>query len=150
MPDPLSPLPAGPADPDGPVPIRPHDARPTADARRIARWDRIGLGIRLAYGTGRADAIRVWLALGRQLARDRALDEAGMLARTLTLLLRTAEDPALPWAWRHACLDHVARPWARLRTLGRSSGGPGGATADAWQWRIAAAGERLGLPGAVA
>jgi hypothetical protein len=117
-----------------------HDAH----ARRIERWERIGLGIRLAYNPGRAEVVRLWLATGRQLSRDGGLQEVPMLARSLQRLLQTAEDPALPWTWRHVCLEHVARPWARLQFLlaGRADGLLGHVAA-----RIALAGDALGLPG---
>jgi hypothetical protein len=115
-----------------------------AHARRIERWERIGLGIRLAYNPGRADGVRLWLATGRQLSRDGGLREVPMLARSLERLLQTAEDPALPWTWRHVCLEHVARPWARLQCLlaGRADALLGQVAA-----RIALAGDALGLPG---
>jgi hypothetical protein len=124
----------------GRAPCAEHDAH----ARRLERWERIGLGIRLAYNPGRADVVRLWLATGRQLSRDGRLPEVPMLARSLQRLLQTAEDPALPWPWRHVCLEHVARPWARLQFLlaGRADALLGHVAA-----RIALAGDALGLPG---
>lgn len=115
-----------------------------ARARCIERWERIGLGIRLAYNPGRPDVVRLWLATGRQLSRDGGLQEVPMLARSLERLLQTAEDPALPWSWRHVCLEHVARPWARLQYLlaGRADALLGHVAA-----RITLAGDALGLPG---
>ena len=35
----------------------------------------------------------------------------------LTVLLQTAQDEALPWAWRAVCLEHTTLPLARLTTL---------------------------------
>jgi hypothetical protein len=150
--DPVPPLPRSPEPasdplrlagghaPGGRSPSIDHDTR----ARRIERWERIGLGIRLAYNPGRADVVRLWLATGRQLSRDGGMQEIPMLARSLQRLLQTAEDPALPWAWRHVCLDHVARPWARLQFL---LAGQADALLGHVAARIALAGDALGLPG---
>lgn len=85
--------------------------------QRIARWQRIGLGIRLAYNPDRADVLRLWIALGGQLARGGDVDELLLWRHALRLLLQTASDEALPWRWRAACLDHTVRPLARLTTL---------------------------------
>ena len=83
----------------------------------LERWQRIGLGIRLAYNPARPDVLRVWLELGARLVRQGRLDEPTALRRTLRLLMQTAHDDALPWAWRSACLDHTARPLARLTSV---------------------------------
>lgn len=122
--------------------------RSPIDDRRLDRWRRIGLGIRLAYNPSRAEVIRLWLAAGRQLARDRVIDERTMLTRTLGLLLTTAEDPALPWGWRILCLDHVVRPGARLQTLAREAGHPPGTGLEPWLTRLAQAEARIGVHGA--
>ena len=80
----------------------------------LERWQRIGLGIRLAYNPARPDVLRVWLGLGARLVRQGRLDEPTALRRTLRLLMQTAHDDALPWVWRSACLEHTAMPVARL------------------------------------
>ena len=80
----------------------------------LERWQRIGLGIRLAYNPARPDVLRVWLELGARLVRQGRLDEPTALRRTLRLLMQTAHDDALPWVWRSACLEHTAMPVARL------------------------------------
>ncbi len=83
------------------------------------RWERIGLGIRLAYNPFRPEVVRYWVQLGPRLADAGVLDETTMLQRTLRLLLQVAHDEALPWFWRSVCLEHTARPLARLATLVR-------------------------------
>lgn len=88
--------------------------------RRVERWQRIGLGIRLAYNPDRADVLRSWIALGIQLARARDVDEPLLWRHAFRLLLQTACDEALNWRWRAACLEHTAWPMARLTTLLRT------------------------------
>ncbi len=85
--------------------------------QRVARWQRIGLGIRLSYNPDRADILRLWIALGSRLVRAGDVDEPLLWRYALRLLLQTASDETLPWRWRAACLDHTARPVARLTTL---------------------------------
>jgi hypothetical protein len=116
-----------------------------AARRRIERWQRIGLGIRLAYNAQRADVVRLWLGLGRQLARDGCADEGALLTHALRLLLQTAADPALPWVWRHVCLEHTARPLSRLTTL-RAGTDPAG-VAD-WHASVRCLHDRLEPAGA--
>ncbi len=81
------------------------------------RWERIGLGIRLAYNPENPAVIRCWLGLGARLATDGGAAEVALLQRTLRLLLQTAHDESLPWFWRSVCLEHTARPLSRLTTL---------------------------------
>jgi len=88
-----------------------------AAAARLERWQRIGLGIRLAYNPGKPEVLRCWLGLGTRLAAEGAICEAMLLQRTLRLLMQTAHDEALPWFWRSVCLEHTARPLARITTL---------------------------------
>ncbi len=89
----------------------------SAGTVRRERWERIGLGIRLAYNPSRPEVLRCWLALGTRLAAEGAIDEHTMLQRSLRLLLQTAQDEALPWFWRSVCLEHSTRPLARITTL---------------------------------
>jgi hypothetical protein len=81
------------------------------------RWERIGLGIRLAYNPQQPAVIRCWLGIGARLVSAGGADEAALLQRTLRLLLQTAHDESLPWFWRSVCLEHTARPLSRLTTL---------------------------------
>ncbi len=81
------------------------------------RWERIGLGIRLAYNPEQPAVIRCWLGIGGQLAGDGGSAELALLQRSLRLLMQTAHDEALPWYWRSVCLEHTARPLSRLTTL---------------------------------
>ena len=81
------------------------------------RWERVGLGIRLAYNPQQPAVIRCWLGIGAQLAADGGAAELVLLQRSLRLLMQTAHDEALPWYWRSVCLEHTARPLSRLTTL---------------------------------
>lgn len=83
----------------------------------LARWERLGLGIRCAYNPGQPAVIRHWLALGLKLAQGGVAPEMPLLRRSLRLLLQTAQDEALPWFWRSVCLEHTAWPAARLVSL---------------------------------
>ena len=89
------------------------------EAWQQERWQRIALGIRLAYNPFKPEVIRYWVDLGARLADEGVLDETRMLRRTLRVLLQVARDEALPAAWRRACLEHTARPLARLTSLAR-------------------------------
>lgn len=102
-----------------------------ADRRALLdRWDRIGLGVRLAYNPVRPQAIRAFLHAGRGLAASGARAELDVQVRTLAVLLDTALDPALPLPWRSACLEHACLPLARLVSLARRTG-----RVDAGVWR---------------
>jgi hypothetical protein len=81
------------------------------------RWQRIGLGIRLAYNPQQPAAIRCWLGIGAKLGADGSAAELALLQKSLRLLMQSAHDEALPWYWRSVCLEHTARPLARLTTL---------------------------------
>lgn len=81
------------------------------------RWDRIGIGIRCAYNPWLAPVILHYLEAGRRLVAAGAMDEVSVQRRMLAVLLQTADDEALPWPWRAACLEHTVRPRARLATL---------------------------------
>jgi hypothetical protein len=91
-----------------------HDVGATALGQR---WQRIGLGIRLAYNPQQPAAIRCWLGIGARLASGGGAAEVALLQRTLRLLMQTAHDESLPWYWRSVCLEHTARPLSRLTTL---------------------------------
>lgn len=83
----------------------------------LIRWERIALGIRLAYNPQAVGAIRVYLGLGQKLVRQGLLADAPAQRRMLRLLLQTAADPLLPGYWRSVCLELSVRPLARLRHL---------------------------------
>jgi hypothetical protein len=105
-----------------------------ADRRALLdRWDRIGLGVRLAYNPTRPQAIRAFLHAGRCLAASGARAELDVQARTLAVLLDTALDPGLPLPWRSACLEHACLPFARLISLARRTGR---VDTGVWQRRI--------------
>jgi hypothetical protein len=108
-------------------------ARRPLDTGQLAcldRWDRIGLGVRLAYNPDCPQAIRAFLHAGRRLAASGARTELEVQVRTLAVLLDTALDPALPRPWRSACLEHACLPLARIDSLARRTG-----RVDAGEWR---------------
>jgi len=82
-----------------------------------ARWERIGLGVRCAYNPARPEVLHHYVQAARRLSRLQPEQEARIQRRMLELLLRTAEDEALPWMWRAMCLEHLAWPLARLTSL---------------------------------
>jgi hypothetical protein len=82
-----------------------------------ARWERIGLGVRCAYNPARPEVLQHYVQGARLLSRLQPQREAHIQRRMLELLLRTAEDEALPWTWRAVCLEHLAWPLARLTSL---------------------------------
>jgi hypothetical protein len=99
--------------------------RPRLDAdqrRLLQRWDRIGLGVRLAYHPASTQGIRAFLHAGRCLVAAGVRGELEVQVRTLGVLLDTARDPALPITWRRACVEHARLPLARLVTIGRRTG----------------------------
>jgi hypothetical protein len=83
----------------------------------LRHWDRIGIGVRCAYNPFCACGLRAYLQVARQVIAAGARAEVQVHQRTLSVLLQTARDAALPWHWRSVCLDHAAMPLARLRTL---------------------------------
>ncbi|MBN8506361.1 MAG: hypothetical protein J0L58_17995 [Burkholderiales bacterium] len=114
-----------------------------SDSKALAleRWQRIALGLRLAYNPWKPAVIAIWLGLGRRLALEGAMHESDMLQRSLRLLLQTASDPALPWLWRSACLEHSVRPLARWRSLVQTQDP---LSALLWEQRFERAGQCLG------
>jgi len=123
--------------PSGPA-HRAADGRPAAGA--LLRWDRIGLGVRLGYNPWHPPAIRSYLHAGRELVRAGTLPDEAVQRRTLSLLLRTAEDAALPWGWRVACHEHLVFPLAKLRSLVQPGATPDLATIEE---RVEEVGRRL-------
>lgn len=89
-----------------------------AQAAALLRlWDRIGIGVRCGYNPYCACAVRHYLEAGRRVAASGARTETQVHQRMLTVLLQTARDEALPWAWRAVCLEHTTLPLARLTSL---------------------------------
>lgn len=117
--------------------IRPAEG---GDTLARQRWERIGLGVRLAYNPWHPGAIRCYLQAGAQLARGAPTDELKVQQRMLRLLLQTAADEALPWCWRSACHEYAVFPLARLATLWRRGLAP---HPQAWQQRADALACRL-------
>jgi hypothetical protein len=109
---------------------RPPAPLDAAQRALLERWDRIGLGVRLAYNPARPQAIRAYLHAGRLLAASGARSELEVQVRTLAVLLEAALDPTLPRPWRSACLEHACLPLARIVSLARRTG-----RVDAAAWR---------------
>jgi hypothetical protein len=124
---------------------------PTPTSAAIARalehrWERIGLGVRCAYNADAPEVLQRYVQAGRALSRLQPMQEMHVQRRMLELLLRTAADEALHWAWRAACLEHTAWPRARLARLIASSDGQADVGTAALDARIQQAWQRLGLP----
>jgi hypothetical protein len=125
--------------------------QPAAHARppcpRQQRWDRIGLGIRLAYNPWHTPAIRCYLDVGGQLVQAGVRGKREVQERMLTVLLQAASDPGLPWRWRSACHEHTVWPLARLATRWRL--GERSIDVAQWQARVDTVGQALlrALPG---
>lgn len=113
---------------------------PANNRLALQRWQRIALGLRLAYNPWKPSVIALWLRLGRRLCGAGLLDERDMLQRSLRLLWQCAEDPALPWEWRRECWEHAVRPMARYAVL-HAGQDPLGVLL--WERRLALTGERL-------
>lgn len=100
--------------------MKPTQATPGPQAEAatlLRRWDRIGIGVRCGYNPFCACAVRYYLDAGRRVAASGVHPEAQVHQRMLTVLLQTARDEALPWAWRAVCLENTTLPLARLTSL---------------------------------
>jgi hypothetical protein len=97
---------------------------PTLDVppQALEHWQRLALGIRLAYEPQQPVIVRRYLALGHLLVQQGLLTSRRAWPRMLELLLQTAVDEALPWFWRNVCLEHSAMPLARCAYLHRRGG----------------------------
>lgn len=107
----------------------------TAASHALQRWQRVGLRVRLGFNTGKPCAIGCYIGVGRRLARHGLMTELEAEQRMYRLLLQTATDLALPWAWRQHCLSHAVHPLARLTTL--LAGEPFTVTALHARWELA-------------
>lgn len=113
---------------------RPMRSRRDDRAWQRERWERIGLGVRLAYNPDKVEVMRYWLALGERLVAEGVLEPLPMWRRSLRLLLQVAGDEGLPLGWRRVALDHAARPAVRLAALlARSDPAQAAAVRAAWQ-----------------
>lgn len=88
-----------------------------AGVSALRRWQRMSLGVRLAYHPGKPCFIGCYLVVGRKLVQHGLLPELATEQRMYRLLLQTATDLALPPAWRQHCLSHALQPLQRLTTL---------------------------------
>lgn len=90
-------------------------------ARRLSeqrmRWERMHIAIRCGLYADQPALLRAYLGLGTWLLRQGVIGEIDAHERMLELLVTTSRDTALPWFWRHMCLEYAARPMARLQCL---------------------------------
>jgi hypothetical protein len=112
----------------------------------LERWQRLALGIRLAYDPQQPALIRRYLALGHLLVQQGLLPARQAWPRMLELLLQTAGDEAVPWFWRNVCLEHTAMPLARCAYMQRRGVLD---TVPRWQARVDAARAALSTPARV-
>lgn len=101
---------------------QPMQAALSREAFLRQRWDRIGLGVRLAYNSWQPGVIRCYLQAGSLLVRSGAMPELTTQQRMLQLLLQTAADPSLPWAWPSACHEYMVFPPTRTSRFRRVAG----------------------------
>ncbi len=87
------------------------------DRMLLERWERLTLVVRCGLTVDQPNRIRLFLASGQRLTQERIARPVPMYLRMLLTLIRTAEDEALPLAWRQLCSEHFDLPLARLRTL---------------------------------
>lgn len=80
-------------------------------------WHWLGFRIRCALLPDEPRLLELHWAQGRQLVEHGRLCPWRMSLTTLTLLMDTACDTALPWHWRSVCLDHAYRSLYALQHL---------------------------------
>ncbi|WP_437881779.1 FagA protein [Pseudomonas sp. LRF_L74] len=80
-------------------------------------WHWQGFRIRCALLPDEPRLLEVHWAHGRALIEYGQISPWQMAASTLTLLLDSACDPALPWHWRSLCLDNAYLPLQALQHL---------------------------------
>lgn len=78
------------------------------------RFERAQLRVRCALHPDRPALVRHYLALGAYVASRGVMPACTVQRRMLDVLLRTAQDEALPWFWRSVCLEHACQPLARV------------------------------------
>jgi hypothetical protein len=81
------------------------------------RFDRAQLRVRCGLDPDRPALVRHYLALGAYVASRGVMPACAVQRRMLDVLLRTAQDEALPWFWRSVCLEHACQPLARVTSL---------------------------------
>ncbi|MBA3597299.1 MAG: hypothetical protein H0W40_07970 [Methylibium sp.] len=86
----------------------------TEAAALLDLWQRLQMRIRCGLAVRATDHLRLYLHIGRRIARRGLASPVAVQLRLLNTLLRTAQDDALPWAWRSACLRHAQEPLALL------------------------------------
>lgn len=87
------------------------------DRALLRRWERLSVAVRCALNADEANAIRLYIASGQRLLNEGIGTPLVIYQRMLHTLLRTADDDALPMAWRLTCAEHFDVPIARLKSL---------------------------------
>lgn len=100
-----------------------------------ARWRSTGLRIRCALCPDEPRLLVRYLNEARQLAERQGASPWRIFEACLDLLLRSAEDRALPAHWRAQCLDYAYLPLQELRHHARSCALQ--RRLRALQWRLA-------------
>lgn len=90
---------------------------PCAAAELMSRWQRVQTFVRCGLSVCAEDYVRLYLLIGHRVARLGLRPPMAVQRQMLGTLLRTAEDEALPWSHRSACLEQSALPAACLRVL---------------------------------
>lgn len=89
-----------------------------ADAAALLdRWHRVQMRVRCGLALRAADHVRLYLHMGRRIARRGIASPVAVQLRLLGTLLHAGQDEALPWAWRSACLRLAQEPLVLLRGL---------------------------------
>lgn len=83
----------------------------------LAHWHKLGMQLRLALHPDEPRLIAAYLHAGEHLIAPHGEPPWPVHDRMLRLLLATAGDTLLPFAWRLTCLDACCRPLGALGKL---------------------------------
>ncbi|MDM0115731.1 hypothetical protein QTI66_26510 [Variovorax sp. J22R133] len=86
-------------------------------AMYLRRWNQLQMHVRCGLCAHHPDCVRMYVDMGSKVAISGIQPAARVHARTLHTLVRTAQDEALPWAWRTLCLESVGLPLAQLTSI---------------------------------
>ncbi|MGH1357413.1 MAG: hypothetical protein ACRBC3_01485 [Burkholderiaceae bacterium] len=87
------------------------------DRLLLERWERLTLTVRCGLFANEPNRIRLFILSGQRLLQEGIGKPVPMYLRILQTLIKSAEDQALPVAWRHLCAEHFDLPLARLQSL---------------------------------
>lgn len=92
-------------------------ALPALTGQDWQAWLRLGMWVRLALYPNHPDAVRQYMLAGLALSERWPQTAWEVHDRMFSLLLDTADDEALPDAWRMLCLDGCCRPLGEMGRL---------------------------------